>query len=114
MPPTAPPRCASPRATSTWSAAGLRCTGVTRWGGLRTRPALLPPRRRAGVSGGAPSTPLQALRAIVSEPAWLVGGAVRDRLLGREASDYDVALQGNQRAVARALGRAAGGHPFSL
>jgi poly(A) polymerase len=60
------------------------------------------------------SAPLTALREVVEGPAWLVGGAVRDRLLGRETPDLDVALVGDQRAAARALGRAAGGHPFSL
>lgn len=60
------------------------------------------------------STPLGALREIVDGPAWLVGGAVRDRRLGRPTPDLDVALDGDQRAVARALARAAGGHPFSL
>jgi poly(A) polymerase len=40
--------------------------------------------------------------------AWLVGGAVRDRLLGRRTRDYDVVLDGEPREAARALARAAG------
>jgi poly(A) polymerase len=60
------------------------------------------------------SAPLAALREIVDGPGWLVGGAVRDRLLGRDTPDLDVVLIGDQRAAARALGRVAGGHPFSL
>ncbi len=60
------------------------------------------------------SAPLEALRETVDGQAWLVGGAVRDRLLGRETPDLDVALTGEARAAARALARAAGGHPFSL
>ncbi len=60
------------------------------------------------------SAPLAALREIVDGPAWLVGGAVRDRLLGRDTPDLDVALIGDQRAAARGLARAAGGHPFLL
>ena len=56
----------------------------------------------------------EALREVVDGPAWLVGGAVRDRLLGRETPDLDVALTGDARKAARGLARAAGGHPFSL
>jgi poly(A) polymerase len=59
--------------------------------------------------------PLEALRGIVDgQAAWLVGGAVRDGLLGRETPDLDVALTGEARSAARALARGAGGHPFSL
>jgi poly(A) polymerase len=57
--------------------------------------------------------PLGELARIGPE-AWLVGGAVRDRLLGRTTSDYDVVLAGDPEPVARALGRAAGGHVFGL
>jgi putative nucleotidyltransferase with HDIG domain len=58
--------------------------------------------------------PLQALVAVVDEPAWLVGGAVRDRVLGRPTDDYDVALQGDARGLARALARSTNGHAFAL
>jgi poly(A) polymerase len=58
--------------------------------------------------------PLQALVAVVDEPAWLVGGAVRDRALGRETDDYDVAVRGDARGVARALARRTDGHAFAL
>lgn len=47
-------------------------------------------------------------------PAWLVGGAVRDRLLGRPTSDYDLTVAGDVRQGARAAARAAGGHAFEL
>jgi putative nucleotidyltransferase with HDIG domain len=47
-------------------------------------------------------------------PAWLVGGAVRDRMLGRPTADYDVAIAGDPRSVARQLARAVSGHPFEL
>jgi putative nucleotidyltransferase with HDIG domain len=66
--------------------------------------------------GGGPRdvrTPLEVL-ASVSEPAWLVGGALRDELLGRRTADADVVVDGDVRAVARALARRAGGHPFAL
>jgi putative nucleotidyltransferase with HDIG domain len=45
---------------------------------------------------------------------WLVGGAVRDSLLGRATPDYDLAVSGDARAVARELGRATDGHAFLL
>ena len=66
------------------------------------------------------SDPLASLGQIASE-AWLVGGAVRDRLLGRGRSgaigspaDYDIATRADPATVARALARAASGHPFAL
>ena len=37
-------------------------------------------------------------------PAYLVGGAVRDLLLGRPRADLDVAVEGDVRALADALG----------
>lgn len=61
------------------------------------------------------SEPLNTLAASVPD-AWLVGGAVRDRLLGRRTSDYDVVIaqpDGVER-VARALGRGADGVAFGL
>jgi tRNA nucleotidyltransferase/poly(A) polymerase len=46
--------------------------------------------------------------------AYLVGGAVRDELLGRPVADVDVAIDGASRAAAKALGRAVGGPAFEL
>ncbi len=60
------------------------------------------------------SDPLAALARIEGEGAWLVGGAVRDRLLGRPTTDFDVVVAGDPRQTARALGRQASGHAFSL
>ncbi|MBV8429578.1 MAG: HDIG domain-containing protein [Solirubrobacterales bacterium] len=57
--------------------------------------------------------PLSVLRSL-DVPAWLVGGAVRDRLLARPTADYDVALAGEARTVARELARRVSGHPFEL
>jgi putative nucleotidyltransferase with HDIG domain len=57
--------------------------------------------------------PLAALAAL-EVPAWLVGGAVRDRLLGRPTADYDVAVAGDAKGVARELARRVAGHPFEL
>src|SRR5205814_10672462 len=42
-------------------------------------------------------------------PAYLVGGAVRDLLRGRDAVDLDVALEGDAREVARTVAERAGG-----
>jgi len=47
--------------------------------------------------------------------AWLVGGAVRDRVRGIDSGDLDVALGGELvEPVARRLGRHADGHVFQL
>ena len=46
-------------------------------------------------------------RALGGEPAWIVGGAVRDRLLGRDTTDLDLALAGDA-GGRRARGRARG------
>ncbi len=61
-------------------------------------------------SGGR--SPIEVARAaLAGQQAWLVGGAVRDRALGRETADLDVLVAGDPaaaaQAIARALGRAA-------
>jgi poly(A) polymerase len=60
--------------------------------------------------------PLAALAELAPRHghAWLVGGAVRDALLGRDSLDFDLAVDGDARALARELGRAVGGHAFQL
>jgi poly(A) polymerase len=61
------------------------------------------------------ATPLEAARrALAGREAWLVGGAVRDRLLGRPTDDVDVALDGDPREAARAIARDTGGVAFEL
>jgi poly(A) polymerase len=55
-----------------------------------------------------------AREALRGEPAWVVGGAVRDRLLGRPVLDLDVAVAGDPRALARHLAVVAGGPAFQL
>jgi poly(A) polymerase len=58
---------------------------------------------------------LEAARAaLAGEEAWLVGGAVRDRLLGRDTDDLDIALRGDPRPGARRMARATGGASFQL
>ena len=52
-------------------------------------------------------------RAVGDEPAWVVGGALRDELLGRELVDVDVACP-NPELAARLYARLAGGAVFPL
>jgi poly(A) polymerase len=49
-----------------------------------------------------------ARAALAGQPAWLVGGAVRDRVLGRAASDLDLVVDGDPEQAARALAGAVG------
>jgi poly(A) polymerase len=55
-----------------------------------------------------------ARRALAGAPVWLVGGTIRDRLLGRVTEDVDLASAGDAREHARAIARAAGGVAFEL
>ena len=55
-----------------------------------------------------------AREALAGTPAWIVGGAVRDALLGREVVDLDLAIDGDPRAAARSVADAAGGFAFEL
>ena len=60
---------------------------------------------------------LETLRRVLSEvgcEARLVGGAVRDLLLGREPADLDVVVNGPALSVARALADAVGGAFYIL
>jgi tRNA nucleotidyltransferase/poly(A) polymerase len=58
---------------------------------------------------------LAAVREALGDlPAWVVGGAVRDELLGRETEDLDVVVDGDVEVAARALGRRARGPAFEL
>jgi len=57
----------------------------------------------------APQAVLQAARAaLAGRTAWLVGGALRDRLLGRPTADLDVVIDGDPADAARVLARACG------
>jgi putative nucleotidyltransferase with HDIG domain len=51
---------------------------------------------------------------LAGHPAWLVGGAVRDRLLERPTADLDLVLDGDVGAAARRLARAVRGPAFEL
>ncbi|HET8815676.1 MAG TPA: HD domain-containing protein [Solirubrobacterales bacterium] len=48
------------------------------------------------------------------DPVWVVGGAVRDAVLGREVTDLDLAVAGEPGRAARAIGKALGEHAFEL
>ncbi len=50
----------------------------------------------------------------VADRAWLVGGAVRDAILGGEVVDVDIAFDGNVEAAARQIAADGDGHPFEL
>ncbi|HEY5317546.1 MAG TPA: HDIG domain-containing metalloprotein [Solirubrobacteraceae bacterium] len=59
--------------------------------------------------------PIAALRGLLSgTDAWLVGGSVRDRLLGRPTVDFDVAIAADTARTARALSRAVRAPTFPL
>jgi poly(A) polymerase len=63
----------------------------------------------------APS--VAAARAALEEqgPVWIVGGAIRDALLGERVSDVDLALErGREESAARAIAGVAGGTAFQL
>jgi tRNA nucleotidyltransferase/poly(A) polymerase len=54
-----------------------------------------------------------AREVLTGEEAWVVGGAVRDELLGRELVDLDIAVRDPKRA-ARAYAKGSHGAPFAL
>jgi putative nucleotidyltransferase with HDIG domain len=59
---------------------------------------------------------VEATRAALRDlgPAWIVGGAVRDAVLGREVADLDLAVGGDPGAAARAIAEEIGEHAFEL
>jgi hypothetical protein len=54
-----------------------------------------------------------AREVLEGEEAWVVGGAVRDELLGRDVVDIDIAVR-DPRAAARRYAKRSGGAPFPL
>ena len=52
--------------------------------------------------------------ALTSRTAWVVGGTIRDALLGRALEDIDLVVDADPRGAATAIARAAGGHAFEL
>lgn len=70
-----------------------------------------------GAGPGEAQEPVAALAAAAratGAEAWLVGGAVRDRLLGRATLDFDAVVTGDPASLAREVGRRARGHAFEL
>ncbi len=56
-----------------------------------------------------------AARALAGDdPAWIVGGAVRDAVLGQEVVDLDLAVAGDPGRAAKAIAREIGEHAFEL
>lgn len=61
------------------------------------------------------SDPLGTARQVLGgRPAWVVGGALRDRLLERPTMDIDLAVEGDAEAPARAIARASRSPAFPL
>jgi poly(A) polymerase len=61
--------------------------------------------------------PVQAVREALAardEESWIVGGSVRDALLGRPLKDVDIAVAGSPEEVAREVARAVRGPVFQL
>jgi poly(A) polymerase len=59
--------------------------------------------------------PVRAVReALTGTEGWIVGGTVRDALLGRPVRDVDVAVAGDPEPAARAVAEAVRGPVFSL
>jgi poly(A) polymerase len=48
------------------------------------------------------------------DDVWVVGGAVRDAILGRDVVDVDLAVGGDEAGAARAIAKAVGGPVFEL
>jgi poly(A) polymerase len=59
-------------------------------------------------------TAREALADGAAEELWIVGGAVRDALLGRPVRDLDLAVRGEPEKVARKLAKAVDGPVFPL
>jgi tRNA nucleotidyltransferase/poly(A) polymerase len=61
------------------------------------------------------AAPLEAAREVFAgREAWIVGGAVRDRLLGRATTDLDLAVPDDPKELAGTLADATGGSRFRL
>ena len=68
--------------------------------------------------GNTPPTPDQVTRAALAalgpgEAGWLVGGCLRDELLGRRVRDVDIAIDGDPEALARSLADRLGGAVYA-
>jgi poly(A) polymerase len=66
------------------------------------------------LSAAEPVRVLRATFAAAGIEAWLVGGVVRDALLGRPLADVDLAVAGDAEVAARTASQALGGPRFPL
>ena len=66
------------------------------------------------MSGRLDADSLTAPLAALTAPAWVVGGGLRDAILGRPVADIDVVTAGDAEAEAAALARAHGAARFAL
>jgi poly(A) polymerase len=64
--------------------------------------------------GAAPVVQAARKALQAGDPAWIVGGAVRDAVLGRGVTDLDLAVAGDPGAAARAIAKETGEHAFEL
>lgn len=62
----------------------------------------------------ARSVPVALAAEALGQEYWVVGGTVRDALLGLPIVDLDLVVTSDARAAAKALADASGGHPFEL
>lgn len=62
----------------------------------------------------APAVEVASAALADAGDAWMVGGAVRDALAGRDVVDLDLAVAGDHAAAARLVADAAGGPAFEL
>jgi putative nucleotidyltransferase with HDIG domain len=63
----------------------------------------------------APSISAARTALELEGPAWIVGGAIRDALLGEPVADADLAVErGREKGAARAIAKVAGGTAFQL
>src|SRR5919198_2425743 len=83
------------------------------WRGRSTTSSSAGSGRTRGGRAGRSSMLELAREVLGGEDAWVVGGAVRDELLGRELVDLDIAIREPEQA-ARAYARRSGGAPFPL
>ena len=66
------------------------------------------------IAPGLPETVRRLLPAFASHRAWLVGGSVRDAILGRPTADFDFAVQGDALALGRRLANELGADYYDL
>ena len=82
--------------------------------GAEDRPPLSAPRLEDALAAAPLVARAREAAADLEVPVWIVGGAVRDALLGRPLTDMDLATPGPASTVAHHLSKALGGKLFEL